>query len=205
MALENDQAEMESLEDSLGFTKVIQKITESGKLVVGHNMLLDVAFTLNQFAAPLPTDYHEFKVIPNQCKYLLSSFDFLPGARRYCSASRDGHKADGEHSSLEAGDHNHQHLYHHDLHQTGNQHHRHDHHHRQEIVNSSLEELLKTSSLPPFEMPQVPPQEEECGYPEHSDRWPTLSVIQLESMYWNICQQSQHSFKYLHQVSRGRI
>ena len=66
MALENDQAEMESLEDSLGFTKVIQKITESGKLVVGHNMLLDVAFTLNQFAAPLPTDYHEFKVILNQ-------------------------------------------------------------------------------------------------------------------------------------------
>ena len=66
MALENDQAEMESLEDSLGFTKVIQKITESGKLVVGHNMLLDVAFTLNQFAAPLPTDYHVFKVILNQ-------------------------------------------------------------------------------------------------------------------------------------------
>ena len=66
MALENDQAEMESLEDSLGFTRVIQKITESGKLVVGHNMLLDVAFTLNQFAAPLPTDYHEFKVILNQ-------------------------------------------------------------------------------------------------------------------------------------------
>ena len=65
MALENDQAEMESLEDSLGFTKVIQKITESGKLVVGHNMLLDVAFTLNQFAAPLPMDYHEFKVILN--------------------------------------------------------------------------------------------------------------------------------------------
>ena len=68
MALENDQAEMESLEDSLGFTRVIQKITESGKLVVGHNMLLDVAFTLNQFAAPLPTEYHEFKVIPNQYK-----------------------------------------------------------------------------------------------------------------------------------------
>ena len=66
MALENDQAEMESLEDSLGFTRVIQKITESGKLVVGHNMLLDVAFTLNQFAAPLPTEYHEFKVILNQ-------------------------------------------------------------------------------------------------------------------------------------------
>ena len=56
---------MENLEGSLGFTRVIQRITESGKLVVGHNMLLDVAFTLNQFAAPLPTDYSEFKVSQN--------------------------------------------------------------------------------------------------------------------------------------------
>ena len=63
--LESEQAEMENLEGSLGFTRVIQRITESGKLVVGHNMLLDVAFTLNQFAAPLPTDYSEFKVNQN--------------------------------------------------------------------------------------------------------------------------------------------
>ena len=53
---------MDNLEGTMGFTRVIQRITESGKLVVGHNMLLDVAFTLNQFAAPLPTDYSEFKV-----------------------------------------------------------------------------------------------------------------------------------------------
>ena len=65
IALESEQAEMENLEGSLGFTRVIQRITESGKLVVGHNMLLDVAFTLNQFAAPLPTDYSEFKVNQN--------------------------------------------------------------------------------------------------------------------------------------------
>ena len=62
IAMESDQAEMENLEGTMGFTRVIQRITESGKLVVGHNMLLDVAFTLNQFAAPLPTDYSEFKV-----------------------------------------------------------------------------------------------------------------------------------------------
>ena len=62
IALEGDQAEMDKLEEALGFTRVIQKITESGKLVVGHNMLLDVAYTLNQFGAPLPTDYSEFKV-----------------------------------------------------------------------------------------------------------------------------------------------
>ena len=62
IALESDQLEMDNLEGTMGFTRVIQRITESGKLVVGHNMLLDVAFTLNQFAAPLPTDYSEFKV-----------------------------------------------------------------------------------------------------------------------------------------------
>ena len=60
--MESDQVEMDNLEGTMGFTRVIQRITESGKLVVGHNMLLDVAFTLNQFAAPLPTDYLEFKV-----------------------------------------------------------------------------------------------------------------------------------------------
>ena len=68
IAMESDQAEMENLEGTMGFTRVIQRITESGKLVVGHNMLLDVAFTLNQFAAPLPTDYSEFKVNPTQFK-----------------------------------------------------------------------------------------------------------------------------------------
>ena len=62
IALEIDQTEMKNLEETLGFSRVIQRITESGKLVVGHNMLLDVAYTLNQFAAPLPTDYSEFKV-----------------------------------------------------------------------------------------------------------------------------------------------
>ena len=118
-----------------------------------------------------------------------------PGARRHWSASRDGHKADGEHSSLEAGDYRHHHN--HDHHQAGNP----DHHHltRQEIVNSSLEELLKTSSLPPFEMPQVPSQEEDCGYPEHSDRWPKLNMSQCTG----ICiswQSTNYSFKlYQHQ------
>ena len=62
IALESDQAEMDNLEETLGFTRVIQRISESGKLVVGHNMLLDVAYTLNQFGAPLPTDYSELKV-----------------------------------------------------------------------------------------------------------------------------------------------
>merc|ERR1712130_457344 len=109
IALESEQAEMENLEGSLGFTRVIQRITESGKLVVGHNMLLDVAFTLNQFAAPLPTDYS--KLMANTAPL------------------------------------------------------------RQEIVNSSLEEVLKTASLPPYEMPQVPVEEGSSGYSDQSERY----------------------------------
>lgn len=57
LALAKEQKELEELEEALGFSRVVQAITESGKVVVGHNMLLDVAFTLSQFVAPLPTDY----------------------------------------------------------------------------------------------------------------------------------------------------
>jgi len=125
IAMESDQAEMENLEGTMGFTRVIQRITESGKLVVGHNMLLDVAFTLNQFAAPLPTDYSEFKVL---------AASVLP---RVIDTKLMANTAPL----------------------------------RQEIVNSSLEELLRTASLPPYEMPQVPAQEESCGYSDQSERY----------------------------------
>ena len=38
--------------------------------MLGHNMALDVCYTLNQFSAPLPDSYEEFKtmatnVLPN--------------------------------------------------------------------------------------------------------------------------------------------
>ena len=42
---------------------------------------------------------------------------------------------------------------------------------RQEIVNSSLEELVRTTSLPPYEMPEVPAQDESSGYSDQSERW----------------------------------
>ena len=45
---ERDQSEVEELDSAVGFSKVIRKITASKKLVVGHNMLLDICFTLNQ-------------------------------------------------------------------------------------------------------------------------------------------------------------
>ncbi|XP_052759535.1 poly(A)-specific ribonuclease PARN-like [Galleria mellonella] len=53
--------EWEELEDAVGFSKVAQMISESRKLLVGHNMILDVLHTLNHFFQPLPEDYASFK------------------------------------------------------------------------------------------------------------------------------------------------
>ncbi|XP_071443719.1 poly(A)-specific ribonuclease PARN-like isoform X2 [Hetaerina americana] len=55
------KAMMDELDLAVGFSTVIRAITESNKLVVGHNMLLDVCHSLHQFCAELPEDYNEFK------------------------------------------------------------------------------------------------------------------------------------------------
>jgi len=51
----------ERLEEAAGFSRVIQAISESGKPVVGHNMLLDLLHITHQFVCPLPESYSEFK------------------------------------------------------------------------------------------------------------------------------------------------
>ncbi|KAM3864624.1 poly(A)-specific ribonuclease PARN [Diretmus argenteus] len=58
--LEREQAE---LNDAVGFSRVIHAISKSGKLVVGHNMLLDVMHTIHQFYCPLPEDLQDFKEV----------------------------------------------------------------------------------------------------------------------------------------------
>ncbi|XP_026332980.1 poly(A)-specific ribonuclease PARN-like [Hyposmocoma kahamanoa] len=55
------EKEWEDFEDAVGFSKVARMISQSEKLVVGHNMLLDVLHTLNHFFHPLPADYASFK------------------------------------------------------------------------------------------------------------------------------------------------
>ncbi|KAG8432935.1 hypothetical protein GDO86_017266 [Hymenochirus boettgeri] len=55
----------EELEDAVGFSRIIQAISTSGKLVVGHNMLLDVMHTIHQFFCQLPDDLNEFKEVTN--------------------------------------------------------------------------------------------------------------------------------------------
>lgn len=55
------QGEKDSLEEARGFSRVLELIARSGKLVIGHNMLLDVLHLLSQFIDTLPKDYNEFK------------------------------------------------------------------------------------------------------------------------------------------------
>ncbi|MED6293799.1 hypothetical protein CHARACLAT_014386 [Characodon lateralis] len=55
------EKEQEELNNAVGFSRVIHAISKSGKLVVGHNMLLDVMHTIHQFYCPLPEDLQDFK------------------------------------------------------------------------------------------------------------------------------------------------
>ncbi|XP_042173200.1 poly(A)-specific ribonuclease PARN [Oncorhynchus tshawytscha] len=56
------------LNDAVGFSRVIHAISKSGKLVVGHNMLLDVMHTIHQFYCVLPEDLNDFKEV-TQCVF----------------------------------------------------------------------------------------------------------------------------------------
>lgn len=57
--------EMLEYENMIGFSKVIQVIVDSGKLVIGHNMLLDFLYMIDKFLVPLPNEYEEFKLCAN--------------------------------------------------------------------------------------------------------------------------------------------
>ncbi|XP_078132024.1 poly(A)-specific ribonuclease PARN [Sander vitreus] len=60
---QKQEREQEELNDAVGFSRVIHAISKSAKLVVGHNMLLDVMHTIHQFYCPLPEDLQDFKEI----------------------------------------------------------------------------------------------------------------------------------------------
>nr|XP_002129059.1 poly(A)-specific ribonuclease PARN [Ciona intestinalis] len=53
--------EESNLEEAVGFSKIVKKLSQSQKLIVGHNMLLDVFYTIQQFVCPLPDVLEEFK------------------------------------------------------------------------------------------------------------------------------------------------
>ncbi|KAJ8364086.1 hypothetical protein SKAU_G00129170 [Synaphobranchus kaupii] len=60
---QKQEREQEELNDAVGFSRVIHAISKSAKLVVGHNMLLDVMHTIHQFYCALPEDLSDFKEV----------------------------------------------------------------------------------------------------------------------------------------------
>ncbi len=51
------------LEQAVGFAKVIRLLSQSGKVILGHNMLLDLLHTIRLFIAPLPNNLVGFKAL----------------------------------------------------------------------------------------------------------------------------------------------
>lgn len=60
---ENDKEtlEKELLDYYIGFSIVFKLLASSKKIIVGHNILLDLMFMHQQFYKPLPNSYNEFK------------------------------------------------------------------------------------------------------------------------------------------------
>ena len=113
-----DEAELSDLESALGFSRIINKITESGNPVLGHNMILDLAHTINQFCEPLPDSYLDFKALAN------SLFPKIIDTKLMANTSPF----------------------------------------KQEILNSSLEELFKAVQQTPYSLPRLTATTEELGY-----------------------------------------
>ncbi|XP_064601718.1 poly(A)-specific ribonuclease PARN-like [Liolophura sinensis] len=61
MAEAKNSAELAELEQAVGFSKAMRIVSQSGKLLIGHNMMLDLVHLLHQFYSPLPEDFTEFK------------------------------------------------------------------------------------------------------------------------------------------------
>lgn len=55
--------EEEEIEMAVGFSKVIRLISKSGKVILGHNMLLDLMHVIRLFVCPLPSDLDRFKAL----------------------------------------------------------------------------------------------------------------------------------------------
>ncbi|CAG9817861.1 unnamed protein product [Phaedon cochleariae] len=55
------EGQLEELEGFIGFNKVLKMIVKSGKLVIGHNLCLDLLHTIEKFLCSLPCEYEEFK------------------------------------------------------------------------------------------------------------------------------------------------
>jgi poly(A)-specific ribonuclease len=55
--------ELDEIEEAVGFSKVVRLLSQSGKVILGHNMLLDLLHTIRLFVSPLPKDLDGFKAL----------------------------------------------------------------------------------------------------------------------------------------------
>ncbi|XP_053595175.1 poly(A)-specific ribonuclease PARN isoform X1 [Microplitis demolitor] len=60
---ERREKEKDELQEAVGLSLLLRKIADSNKLIVGHNMLLDLCHIVHQFFGPLPDSYKEFKLL----------------------------------------------------------------------------------------------------------------------------------------------
>ncbi|KAI7889260.1 ribonuclease H-like domain-containing protein [Mucor mucedo] len=83
------------LTTAIGFRKVIDMISESGKIVVGHNMLLDVCHMIGQFVEPLPETLEEFKTLSHRI------FPNMIDTKNMCSSEPELRSVFGTSTALE--------------------------------------------------------------------------------------------------------
>ncbi|KAJ6643112.1 Poly(A)-specific ribonuclease PARN, partial [Pseudolycoriella hygida] len=83
--LEEINKERIQIEDVIGFSNFIQFLSQTKKLIVGHNMLLDVIYIMKQFVGPISNKLQEFKTkthktFPNllDTKYMCTDDEIKP-------------------------------------------------------------------------------------------------------------------------------
>ena len=59
--LMEEQQRNHAAEEAVGFSRVVEAVGRSGLPLVGHNMLLDIAYTMEHFVEPLPPTWLAFK------------------------------------------------------------------------------------------------------------------------------------------------
>ncbi|XP_058464193.1 poly(A)-specific ribonuclease PARN-like isoform X2 [Malaya genurostris] len=69
--------ENDDLDSIVGLSLVLQELSKTKKLIIGHNMLLDLLFVIRQFFRPLPHNYLEFKKIVRELFPILLDTKYL--------------------------------------------------------------------------------------------------------------------------------
>ncbi|CAO3684047.1 unnamed protein product [Rhizopus stolonifer] len=81
--------------NAIGFRRVIDMISESKKMIVGHNMLLDICHVIGQFVQPLPDTLVEFKKLAH------SLFPNIVDTKYLCTVEPELFKIFGTSTALE--------------------------------------------------------------------------------------------------------